>query len=263
MTSLTPWKTKVVAEDFKYPYKAHMGKILKQGILFRQGKIFSSNWKKAHFVFTESCFLHCFDSADSFNPSTRSKNLGDPIFTLDFRDCMVPLSLSLSLSRSLTRTHIQIAIPSDTALQSMAFEVKNVKKKGGSVMVKANSEEELVDWVFVIRETVSAQSAVNAPQATYSSEEEGADGFAQVRFEDSPRDQQQQPQQAQQAQQQQQAPAVPPKPQQQQQLADQQQPPIPQKPLLQQAPPVPQKPQQYQPIILEAVDNPFEHVSSN
>lgn len=91
MVTLRPWKEKVGAEDFKYPYKNHMGEILKEGVLFRQGKIFSSNWKKAYGVFTVGCFLHCFDSSDSFNLS-RKQGLAEPLFTIDFKESAVRIS---------------------------------------------------------------------------------------------------------------------------------------------------------------------------
>lgn len=92
MMNLEPWEVKVTPEDFSYPYKNHaLARFVRQGVLQRQGKIFSSNWKKAHFVLTEGCFLHCFDSADAINPKGKSLP-AEPVFSVDFRDSMVCFS---------------------------------------------------------------------------------------------------------------------------------------------------------------------------
>mmetsp|Transcript_18848 Transcript_18848/g.35569 ORF Transcript_18848/g.35569 Transcript_18848/m.35569 type:complete len:603 (-) Transcript_18848:130-1938(-) len=101
-----------------------------QGPLYRQSKFLKSSWKKAHIVLSRSGFFHQFES----------KNAVQPEISICLRDC-----------------HVNLAPKEDQC----AFEIVEPSRGffsvvGGSTRhyYKADSEEELVDWMIAIKKHI-------------------------------------------------------------------------------------------------------------
>eukprot|EP01087_Luapelamoeba_hula_P009490 TRINITY_DN2451_c1_g3_i3.p1 TRINITY_DN2451_c1_g3~~TRINITY_DN2451_c1_g3_i3.p1 ORF type:complete len:609 (+),score=191.99 TRINITY_DN2451_c1_g3_i3:120-1946(+) len=147
------WEHKIKAEEFDYPYKnGEKAAILKQGNLYRQGRVISSNWKPGYYILTVTGWLHCFESKDAVFGSTSGKPFpAEPVYSFDIKESTV-------------------GIPSDekdvAKYKNCVFELKSGKSK--RELIKANFEEEMVDWICVIKDLVYATTArveevVNGP----------------------------------------------------------------------------------------------------
>jgi hypothetical protein len=106
--------------------------------LQRQGKMMKSRWHTAHFILTQSAFLHCFD-----NFEVAQKDLDNPLFTIDLRQCAIQLT-------------------SDEQASSFCFEIAMGGKDRW--ILKAPSEEVMVDWMIALRKTKDdTQKKTNPP----------------------------------------------------------------------------------------------------
>lgn len=101
-----------------------------QGSLHRQGKYLKSSWKKTHVVLSRSGFFHQFDS----------KNAVQPEVSIMLKDCQVNLA------------------PKE---DPCAFEIIEASRGFSSFLggptrhyYKAESEEELVDWMIAIKKHI-------------------------------------------------------------------------------------------------------------
>mmetsp|Transcript_4549 Transcript_4549/g.8288 ORF Transcript_4549/g.8288 Transcript_4549/m.8288 type:complete len:701 (-) Transcript_4549:289-2391(-) len=101
-----------------------------QGSLHRQGKYLKSSWKKTHVVLSRSGFFHQFDS----------KNQVQPEVSIMLKDCQVNLA------------------PKE---DPCAFEIIEASRGFSSFLggptrhyYKAESEEELVDWMIAIKKHI-------------------------------------------------------------------------------------------------------------
>ncbi|KAL6071596.1 hypothetical protein QOT17_006033 [Balamuthia mandrillaris] len=127
VTDHTIWTNMEIADNFNFPYKgAEVTSVHREGKLHRQGKIKKSNWKEAYFVLTDAAFLHCFDTKQDLGPT--------PEFSIDLKGARIEVP-----EEKLVKAKYVIAI-------HYGNKQSYVKK------VKADTEEDMVSWVFFLKE---------------------------------------------------------------------------------------------------------------
>lgn len=108
--------------------------VAKEGSLFRQGRIFSSNWKSAHAVLTTSGFLHLFDEAPNVRRTKApvSFSLGDA--TVNAASGMHPHAFSVRFYKSnlfggVTETSVFFRASSQAELDTWREEMEKYTRK--------------------------------------------------------------------------------------------------------------------------------------
>ena len=165
----------------EFPFKIPDTKVLKCGNMYRPGTFLK--WKPCHFVLTETGYLHCFDGSIHSNLNN-SKNLNNNLSRTNSESSTLSTDSNqnqmhlesiekdpkhgLHYSIPLNQPKLQVVICTDYPNQHV-FEIHSNVMSPSSIgkkslfwskdtlqkwIIKADSEEEMVDWIVEIKNQI-------------------------------------------------------------------------------------------------------------
>lgn len=115
-----------VAKDTEFFHRVYRFEVFKQGSIFRQGKIISSNWKPIFAAVSRSGFFHYFDNSEA----------GSPSFSINLFDCLC------APAQSIHPHCLEIEQPNYNMFSLSGTPVKHY--------FKCNGAEDMFNWVTAI-----------------------------------------------------------------------------------------------------------------
>ncbi|KAI9206372.1 uncharacterized protein BJ171DRAFT_497471 [Polychytrium aggregatum] len=165
------WDRERKIDDF--PYLSSEVKIVKQGIMFRPGRIVKTAWKPALFVLTDSSWIHCFSE---FRPGESSESLDAEEQRAVYQN-LTKATTHFSVCLSRPRVTVQ-RVESKSSLSIFELVVHKKRKPKHlfsateSVMryeIKANNEEEAEEWVSLLQRTIESCIPDGPPKPLFRS----------------------------------------------------------------------------------------------
>jgi hypothetical protein len=168
----TPWITR--REQPEYSLIKNEIKILKQGLLLRRGVFRKNAWKLGLFVVTETGYIHCFNyqtSEELERRKTLSKIAGEEIPDQYVYNNLLkpktffrygnPKHFLIIASLPLKGSKIAVDFVQDTK-DINVFQLVFTKEEGmfkskivqDTFLIKAASEEEMIEWVAVLKNKI-------------------------------------------------------------------------------------------------------------
>lgn len=179
MKGLPAWTTIRRVKDF--PYKVEKREVLKISRMHRPGKYRKSTWRASIFLVTESGYLHCFKASKE-----KDSALNDaPIPELTQPKAYYSINLS--------RHRVSVNIVEEKA-HLYVFEIvtKVTGKSWTSFVIRAQSEQEMLEWVALLKTKVEAYLAETPPMPLFASHQVRANKVGEMQSKMTLNEQQQQ-----------------------------------------------------------------------
>ncbi|KAJ3351377.1 hypothetical protein GGF32_004305 [Allomyces javanicus] len=170
------WTTTHAASEFGERINVpHVTGVVRQGVLHRLGTIRKSTWKPSWFVLTEAGFLHCFeDKSVPFDPcldADVAKGGRPTSAAAAVRASKVLFSVCLRQARTSVQYladrafeycfEITVQPPRETGLFAFG------KNKETKYLIKASTEEDMVDWLCAIKKQIELYTPKSPPEPLF------------------------------------------------------------------------------------------------
>ncbi|KAI9183199.1 hypothetical protein H9P43_004116 [Blastocladiella emersonii ATCC 22665] len=171
-----------------FPYRVEVGTaegIARQGVILRQGTILKSKWKPSWFVLSDLGFLHCFEEKNPayISPAPSNGSNGRTSSSLPrspteesgvgngAKPKMPNILFSICLRQGLTAVNVATNKPYDHSFEIIVQPPREtgifaIKKKEMRYLLKAESEESMVDWICAIKRLIAHYAPPPPPRST-------------------------------------------------------------------------------------------------